>query len=87
MGTLQIFSNNIDDLNILRELAKRMKLKTKITMPDSESGTLQEPLIDYEDTAEGVVEGVKRSLIEVEEAAAGKIKLKALTELLNENRD
>lgn len=43
--------------------------------------------INYEDTAEGVAEGIERALVEVEESVAGKRKLKTLEQLLDENRD
>jgi hypothetical protein len=58
MGTLQIFSNKADDLLFLNEMARRMNLKTKMQIP--ETGT--QPAIDYEDSAEGVVEAIKRGL-------------------------
>ncbi len=88
MGTLQIFSNKADDLLFLNEMARRMNLKTEMQIP--ETGTslgYTQPAIDYEDTAEGVVEGVKRALIEIEDTVAGKRNLKTLEELLDENRD
>ncbi|MBT3209044.1 MAG: hypothetical protein HN704_09815 [Bacteroidetes bacterium] len=88
MGTLQIHSNNIDELNLLNELAKRLMLKTEIIMPKPETNTEKiQQAIDYEDTAVGIVEGVKRALIEVKEAEDNKKELKTLTELLDENRD
>ena len=88
MGLLQIYSNQADDLYFLNEMARRMNLKTEMKIPEPETNVGHtQPVIDYEDTAEGVVEGVKRALIEVEEAAAGKRKLKTLKELLDENRD
>ena len=83
MGTLQIFSNKVDDLLFLNDMARRMNLKTEMQIPE----TGRQPAIDFEDTAEGVVEGVKRALVEVEEAVAGKRNLKTLEELLDENRD
>ena len=88
MATLQIHSNSTDDLYLLNEMARRMNLKTEMKIPEPETSVGRtQPAIDYEDTAEGVVEGIKRALIEVEEAAAGKRKLKTLQELLDENRD
>ena len=88
MGTLQIFSNKADDLLLLNEMARRLNMKTELKLPETDSGIVQkETVTDYEDTPEGIVKGVKRALIEVEESAAGKRKLKTLEELLNENRD
>jgi len=86
MGTLQIFSNKADDLIFLNEMARRMNLKTKMKMPEPDLEHAH-PIINLEDTAEGIVEGIKRALIEVEEAHAGKRKLKTLEDLLDENRD
>jgi hypothetical protein len=88
MGTLQIFSNKTDDLLLLNEMARRLNMKTELKLPETDSGiALKKSAINYEDTPEGVVEGVKRALVEVEESLTGKRKLKTLEELLNENRD
>lgn len=88
MGTLQIFSNKVDDLLLLNEMARRLNLKTELRLPETDANIEQKKSnIIYEDTAEDVIEGVKRALIEVGESVAGKRKLKTLEELLDENRD
>jgi hypothetical protein len=87
MGTIQIFSNKADDLFFLREMAKRMKLKSEIEMPETTTSMEQEPAVDYEDTPHRIVEKIKMGLKEVEERNAGKRKLKTLEQLLDENRD
>jgi hypothetical protein len=86
MRTLQIFSNKADDLLLLNEMARRLNLKTELKLPET-NPCIGRPMIEYEDTAEEVVEGIKRALLEVEESMADKRKLKTLEELLNENRD
>jgi hypothetical protein len=69
-------------------MARRLKLKTELKLSETNSGMEQKKRsINYEDTAEGVAEGIERALVEVEESVAGKRKLKTLEQLLDENRD
>lgn len=67
-------------LLFLNEMARRMNLKTEMKIPEPDLDKEKES-INYKDTAEGVVEGLKLALIELEEAHAGKRKLKTLEDL------
>jgi len=79
MGTLQIFSNKADDLLFLNEMARRMNLRTEIQIP--EIGT--QPVINYEDTAEGVVEAIKRGLEFERKLDAGLVEVQTLRQMLD----
>jgi hypothetical protein len=86
MATLQIFSNNTDDLYLLDEMARRMNLKTEMNIPESEkSAGRTRTVVDYEDTAEGVVEAVKRGLEFEKKLDAGLVEAQSLREMLDEN--
>lgn len=85
MATITITSKKAEDIYFINELARRLKLETEIKTPDNEIGIGQlKPVIDYEDTPEGIVKNVKQALKEVKEARAGKRKLQTLDELLDE---
>ena len=87
MGTITIQSNNTGDLQFLSDLAFRLGLKAKIDVPeiDIKVNQLEEPTIDYEDTPEGIVDGVKQGLQFVKELDAGLHKEQTLREMLDEN--
>ena len=83
MGTITIQSNNTGDLQFLSDLALRLGLKAKIDAPNINQ--LEEPTIDYEDTPDGIVDGVKQGLQFVKELDAGLHKEQTLREMLDEN--
>lgn len=86
MATITITSNKADDIYFISELARRLNLETKIKMPETETsiGSMQ-PVIDYEDTAEGVVDAIKRGLEFEKKLDAGLVKAQTLREMLDEN--
>jgi hypothetical protein len=88
MATLQIHSNNTDDLYLLNEMAKRMNMKTEMKIPEPEkSAGRTQPVIDYEDTAEGVVEAIKRGLEFEKKLDAGLVEAQSLKEMLDEDEN
>ncbi len=84
MGTITIKSEKTDDLDFLNEMAMRMNLEAEIKPDDGNGINRMQPTIDYEDTKEGILEGIQQALDEVKLAREGKIKLKTLDELLDE---
>ncbi len=57
MATLQIHSNNADDLYLLKEMTRRINLKTEIKVPEPETSIGRtQTVVDYEDTPERIVE-------------------------------
>ncbi len=85
MGTITIKSEKTDDLDFLNEMAMRMNLEAEVKPDDGNTGiNRMQPTIDYEDTKEGILEGIQQALDEVKLAREGKIKLKTLDELLDE---
>ena len=88
MGTITIESSKVDGLYFINELARRLNLKTKIETDVTETSSDRlATVVNYEDTPEGIVEGIQQGLKEVELAREGKIKLKTLDELLDEYKD
>ncbi|OQX82339.1 MAG: hypothetical protein B6D64_00585 [Bacteroidetes bacterium 4484_276] len=71
MGTITIESKETDILYIIDELAKRLRLKSKIKA-------------DKEDIPQGIVDGIKSGLKDVEEILAGKQKRQTLKEMFDE---
>ena len=88
MGIIHIYSNKSEDLYFLNELAKRLNLKSDIETPETETAAgLTQTAIDYEDSAEGVVEAVKRGLEFERKLDAGIVKAKTFREMLDEDEN
>lgn len=88
MATITIKSNNAEDIYFINELARRLNLETEIKTPENEIDIGQfKPVIDYEDTPEGVVEAIKRGLEFEKKLDAGLVKAQTLREMLDEDEN
>lgn len=85
MGTITITSKKSEDLYFLGELARRMGIKSKIKADENSinKGRLIQKT-DKEDNPQGIVDGIKSGLKDVEEILAGKQKRQTLKEMFDE---
>ena len=86
MGTITIESKETDILYIIDELAKRLRLKSKIKADKNSinKGRTKQNRDEEKITAQSVVDGIKSGLKDVEEILAGKQKRQTLKEMFDE---